>query len=94
METGYRTLLYEKDSETPNILYITLNRPEKCDAISIGPGEVKVGIFQGRGTSFSADFNLSIVHRVLWRAAGGEASTGHIAADRRRAAAGHAPGCA
>jgi 1,4-dihydroxy-2-naphthoyl-CoA synthase len=40
MATEYRTLLYEKDTETPNILYITLNRPEKRNAISIGPDEV------------------------------------------------------
>jgi enoyl-CoA hydratase len=36
----YNTLLYEKDKEVPHILYITLNRPEKSNAVSIGPGEV------------------------------------------------------
>jgi enoyl-CoA hydratase len=32
----YKTLLYEKDKEEPHIVYITLNRPEKNNAISIG----------------------------------------------------------
>jgi enoyl-CoA hydratase len=77
----YKTLLYEKDGEVPGILYITLNRPEKRNAISICPDqvtgeiqdairrandddEVKVVIFRGRGTSFSAGFDLSMVYRV------------------------------
>ncbi len=93
----YRTILYEKDSETPNILYITLNRPEKRNAISIGPNEltgeiqdaisranddddVKVVIFRGRGTSFSAGFDLSMVYRVY----GGEPGTRPPQATRLR----------
>ena len=45
MEKDYRTILYQNDEAVPNIVYITLNRPEKTNAISIGPhemtGEVK-----------------------------------------------------
>jgi len=39
-EVKYNTILYEKDKEVPQILYITLNRPEKMNAISIGPDKV------------------------------------------------------
>jgi enoyl-CoA hydratase len=34
----FKSLLYEKDQEQPQIVYITLNRPEKRNAISIGRG--------------------------------------------------------
>ena len=30
------TIRYEKDKEQPQIVYITLNRPEKINAIDIG----------------------------------------------------------
>ena len=33
----YKTIIYQKDNEVPNIVYITINRPEKKNAISIGP---------------------------------------------------------
>ena len=36
----YKTLLYEKDQEVPHILYVTLNRPDKNNAISIGENEM------------------------------------------------------
>lgn len=36
----FNTLLYEKDKEQPQIVYITLNRPEKSNAISIGRGNM------------------------------------------------------
>ena len=39
-EVNYKTILYEKDKEVPYILYVTLNRPEKSNAISIGPEEM------------------------------------------------------
>ena len=32
----YKQILYEKDKDVPHILYITLNRPEKNNAVSIG----------------------------------------------------------
>jgi enoyl-CoA hydratase len=34
----FNTILYEKDKEEPQIVYITLNRPEKSNAVSIGRG--------------------------------------------------------
>ncbi len=34
----FTTIRYEKDKEEPQIVYITLNRPEKKNAISIGRG--------------------------------------------------------
>ena len=39
-EVNYNTILYEKDKKEPKILYIILNRPEKSNAISIGPGNM------------------------------------------------------
>ncbi|MFH1484638.1 MAG: enoyl-CoA hydratase/isomerase family protein [Chloroflexota bacterium] len=40
MSKSYKTILYEKDKEAPGIVFITLNRPEKRNAISIGPNEM------------------------------------------------------
>ena len=34
----FKSLRYEKDKEQPQIVYITLNRPEKSNAISVGRG--------------------------------------------------------
>jgi enoyl-CoA hydratase len=46
----YDTLLYERDEEEPKVIYITLNRPEKNNAISIGEkemtGEIKDAMWQ------------------------------------------------
>lgn len=39
-KVNYNTIIYEKDREDPHILYITLNVPEKSNAISIGPGKM------------------------------------------------------
>ncbi len=36
----FTTLLYEKDKEVPQIAYVTLNRPEKANAMSIGKGKM------------------------------------------------------
>jgi len=42
---NYKTIIYQKDEADPHIAYITLNRPEKNNAISVGPdamtGEIK-----------------------------------------------------
>lgn len=47
---NYNTILYEKDAQAPSIVYITLNRPEKNNAISIGSdkmtGEIKDAMAQ------------------------------------------------
>lgn len=37
---SYKTILYQKDKADPHIIYITLNVPEKRNAISIGPGKM------------------------------------------------------
>ena len=39
-EMEFNTLRYEKDSKQPQIVYITLNRPEKSNAISVGRGNM------------------------------------------------------
>ena len=36
----FTTISYQKDKEVPQIVYITLNRPEKSNAISIGHGNM------------------------------------------------------
>lgn len=36
----FTTIRYEKDKDVPQIVYITLNRPEKSNAISIGRGNM------------------------------------------------------
>ena len=36
----FNTLLYEKDKEEPRIVYVTLNRPEKANVISMGHGNM------------------------------------------------------
>ena len=36
----YKTILYEKDKEVPHILYVSLNRPEVNNAVSIGETEM------------------------------------------------------
>jgi enoyl-CoA hydratase len=39
-EAGYHTILFGQDKESPFVWYLTLNRPEKNNAISIGPNEM------------------------------------------------------
>lgn len=39
-KVNYKTIIYEKDTKDPHIAYIILNRPEKNNAISIGPDEM------------------------------------------------------
>lgn len=50
---GYNTIRYEKDMEEPHIAYIILNRPEKYNAVNIGPqkmtGELQDAIRQADG---------------------------------------------
>jgi enoyl-CoA hydratase len=62
----YKTLLYERDKEEPKVIYITLNRPEKNNAISIGEeemtGEIKDAMWQ-----VNHDDNCNV---VVFRGAG------------------------
>jgi len=39
-EKEYRTILFEQHKESPSVWYLTLNRPEQNNAISIGPDEM------------------------------------------------------
>jgi enoyl-CoA hydratase len=39
-KADYHTILFEQDKESPFVWYLTLNRPEKNNAISIGPTEM------------------------------------------------------
>ena len=39
-QSEYKTIIYEKDENEPKIVFITLNRPDKSNAISIGPSEL------------------------------------------------------
>lgn len=39
-EAKYKTILFEQDKESPFVWYLTLNRPEKNNAISIGANEM------------------------------------------------------
>jgi enoyl-CoA hydratase/carnithine racemase len=39
-DAQYKTILFEQDKESPFVWYLTLNRPEKNNAISIGPDEM------------------------------------------------------
>jgi len=36
-DAQYKTILFEQDKESPFVWYLTLNRPDKNNAISIGP---------------------------------------------------------
>jgi len=59
-EVNYNTILYEKDKEDPHILYIILNRPDKNNAISIGPGEMTGELIDAVGRA-SKDDQVKVV---------------------------------
>lgn len=56
----YSTILYEKDKDNPHILFITLNLPEKSNAISIGPGKMTDEL-QDATRRASADEQVKVV---------------------------------
>lgn len=72
MQTGFETLLYGKDPRNPRIARITLNRPERLNAISPAmPGEIRravqlandddevhVIVVQGAGRAFCAGYDM------------------------------------
>ena len=59
-QADYKTIIYEKDREDPHIQYIILNRPEKNNAISIGPGEMTEE-YQDAVTRASRDDDVKVV---------------------------------
>ncbi len=71
-EVKYNTLLYEKDKKVPHILFITLNRPQKNNAISIGPDEI-TGEIQDAIRRADLDDEVKV---VVFRAAGKSFSAG------------------
>jgi enoyl-CoA hydratase/carnithine racemase len=68
----YNTILYEKDKEEPHIIYITLNRPEKNNAISIGPNEM-TGEIQNAMERVNVDDEVKV---VIFKGAGKNFSAG------------------
>jgi len=63
---------YEKDEKQPQMVYITLNRPEKANAISIGRGEMTQEIKDAMDM-VNEDDNLKV---VIFRGAGEEFLSG------------------
>ena len=68
----YNTILYEQDKEEPHIAYVTLNRPDKTNAISIGPDEM-TGELQDAVKRVDFDDQIKV---VIFRAAGENFSAG------------------
>ena len=72
--TPYENILYEKDPDDSRLLRITLNQPERMNALSYDmlmdlrhaliqgerDSEVKVLIIRGAGRTFGAGFDLEI----------------------------------
>ena len=68
----YKQILYEKDSAIPHILYITLNRPEKNNAVSIGAAEM-TGEIKDAVARANHDDEVKV---VIFRGAGKNFSAG------------------
>ncbi len=62
----YKTILYEKDKEMSNILFVTLNRPDVNNAISIGETEMTGELKNAMGRANQDDE----VKVVIFRGAG------------------------
>lgn len=69
----FKHIIYEKDKEEPQIVYITLNRPEKNNAISIGPKEV-TGEIKAAMDLVNEDMDVKV---AIFRAAGDNFSAGY-----------------
>jgi enoyl-CoA hydratase len=68
----YKQILYEKDGSIPHILYITLNRPEKNNAVSIGAAEM-TGEIKDAMARANHDDEVKV---VIFRGAGKNFSAG------------------
>lgn len=62
----YNTILFEQDKESPFVWYLTLNRPDKNNAISIGPNEM-TGEIKDAMKRANLDDNVKV---VVFRGAG------------------------
>ena len=71
-EMEYKQIIYEKDQEVPHILYITLNRPEKNNAVSIGATEM-TGELKDAMQRANQDDEVKV---VIFRGAGKNFSAG------------------
>ena len=71
-DLAYKQILYEKDREIPHILYITLNRPEKNNAVSIGDAEM-TGEIKDAMARANHDDEVKV---VIFRGAGKNFSAG------------------
>ncbi len=71
-EAKYNTILCAKDEEVPHIMHITLNRPEKNNAISIGPDEM-TGEIQDAVKRIDLDDEVKV---VIFKGAGENFSAG------------------
>ncbi len=69
----FTRIRYEKDEKQPQIVYITLNRPEKANAISIGRGEMTQEIKDAMDM-VNEDNELKV---VIFRGAGDNFSAGY-----------------
>ena len=74
MEPGnFSTILWEKDKEEPRLVYITLNRPDKNNAISIGRGNMTQELKDAMDMA-NEDADAKV---VVFRGAGANFSAGY-----------------
>ncbi len=69
----FKRIIYEKDRETPQVVYITLNRPEKSNAVSIGPDEM-TGEIKAAMDMVNEDNDVKV---AIFRGAGDNFSAGY-----------------
>ena len=69
----FNTIRYEKDKEQPQIVYITLNRPEKINAIDIGQGKMTQEI-KDAVERVNEDDDVKV---VIFKGEGGNFSAGY-----------------
>ena len=68
----FKYLLYQRDAQEPHIIHLSLNRPEKNNAISIGPGEMTDEIRQAMEAA-SRDDTVKV---IILKGAGRNFSSG------------------
>ena len=59
-EVNYKTILFEQAKEAPYVWYLTLNRPEQNNAISIGPNEM-TGEIKDAMSRANHDDNVKVI---------------------------------
>jgi len=59
-EAKYNTILFEQDKESPFVWYLTMNRPEKNNAITVGPNEM-TGEIKDAMARANHDDNVKVV---------------------------------